>query len=302
MQQVFFSLTDMALPYEMLTAEERQLERAARSRRRETWALDEVDQRIQYRVATAVERLRQTLEDTAVAPVAATLAEETERWRTGVRSAVKQSVEIYKQLELGNKYGEEAVEKVIDKKEEVEGMSEEEAKRLKAFIRPTRGGGKITSSKRGAKSTINKRAGGAGGKNESDGAGSSAAGSSGYSAGAGNFGGASGGGWGWGPYPPPQQPYYPYMQAPWGGEGWQGSQSQYQQGRPGGGAASVTKAEKIAKYPCDNCGQTGHWSYSIECPNYETYLAKMRAKAEAAKGGKGVVALRTNTGKKKLKP
>jgi len=208
----------MALPYEMLTAEERQLERAARSRRRETWALDEVEQRIQYRVATAVERLRQTLEDTIVAPVGATLAEETERWRTGARSAVKQSVEIYKQLELGNKYGEEAVEKVIDKKEEVEGMSEEEAKRLKAFIKPTKAGGKILSSKRGAKTTVTKRGGGAGSVTGSDGAGSSGAGGSGYSAGAGNYryGGASGGGWGWGPYPPPQQPYYPYLQAPWG--------------------------------------------------------------------------------------
>ena len=150
----------MALPYEMLTAEQRQLERAARSRRRETWELDNSDQRTQYRVAAAMDQLRQTLEDAIVAPAGATLAEEIERWRTRARSAVKQSIDIYKQLELGNKYGEEAVEMVIDKKEEVEGMSEEEAKRLKAFIKPTKGGGKITSSKRGAKTQVTKRGGG----------------------------------------------------------------------------------------------------------------------------------------------
>ena len=197
----------------MLTVEQRQLERAARSRRRETWALEDSEQRIQYSVANAIDQLRQSLEDVFVAPVGATLAEETERWRMGARSAVKQSIEIYKQLELGNKYGEEAVERVIDKKEEVEGMSEEEAKRLKAFIKPARGGGKIACNKRGAKAQVSKRGGGTGG----GGAGGSSAGGrgtggGGNSSGAGDNGGGSGGGqgWGWAPYPPPQQFFYPY--------------------------------------------------------------------------------------------
>jgi len=163
----------MALPYEMLTAEERQLERAARSRRRETWALDNSEQRTQYRVAAAMDQLRQTLEDAIVAPAGATLAEETERWRTGARSAVKQSINIYKQLELGNKYGEEAVEMVIDKKEE-----EEEAKRLKAFIKPTKGGDKITSSKRGAKRQVTKGGGGGAGVNGAGGSGTGGGGNS----------------------------------------------------------------------------------------------------------------------------
>jgi hypothetical protein len=61
----------------------------------------------------------------------------------------------------------------------------------------------------------------------------------------------------------------------------------------------MSKADKVARFPCDNCGQSGHWSYNINCPNYEVYLEKQRVKAETLRAnraaGGGTVALRNNT-------
>ncbi len=74
---------------------------------------------------------------------AAILGEETERWRAGVRTAVKRSREQALQLELGVHGGEEANETVIEPKDAVERMTEEEAKRWRAFLKPKVGGGKI---------------------------------------------------------------------------------------------------------------------------------------------------------------
>ncbi len=77
---------------------------------------------------------------------AATLGEETERWKAGVRTAVKRSREQALQLELGVR-GEEAIETVIEPKDVVEGMTEEEAKRWRAFLKPKAGGGKVKGGK-----------------------------------------------------------------------------------------------------------------------------------------------------------
>ena len=119
---------------------------------------------------------------------------------------------------------------------------------------------------------------------------------------------------GWGGYYPP--PMYPYQQPQqytggWGADSWGGAGAQFQQ--PAGfqqETARISKAQKVARFPCDNCGQIGHWSYSMDCPNYDAYLAKQKAKSEAlrksggsggAGGGStsGIVALRTNPGREK---
>ena len=60
-----------------------------------------------------------------------------------MRTAVKRSREQALQLELGVHGGEEANETVIEPKDAVEGMTEEEAKRWRAFLKPNAGGGKI---------------------------------------------------------------------------------------------------------------------------------------------------------------
>jgi hypothetical protein len=59
-----------------------------------------------------------------------------------VRTAVKRSREQALQLELGV-HEEEANETFIEPKDAVEGMTEEEAKRWRAFLKPKAGGGKI---------------------------------------------------------------------------------------------------------------------------------------------------------------
>ena len=89
----------MAQPYELLTVEARQAERALRARKREAWPQTTELQRLLARAAAFNEQLFQGLEDLVVETPAATLAEETERWRAGVRTAVKRSREQALQLE-----------------------------------------------------------------------------------------------------------------------------------------------------------------------------------------------------------
>jgi hypothetical protein len=130
----------MALPIETMTMEAKQLERAKRAREWEAWPKSEEYQRLQRRAAGQTEELCQTLEDVLTAPPAATLAEETERWRIGVRAALKKGREQYKQMKLGALGGELAIKTVCEPIEEIEGMTEEELKRWKAFKKPAKGG------------------------------------------------------------------------------------------------------------------------------------------------------------------
>jgi hypothetical protein len=62
----------------------------------------------------------------------------------------------------------------------------------------------------------------------------------------------------------------------------------------------MSKADKVARFPWDNCDQSGHWSYDISCLNFEVYLEKQRVKAEAMRVNRGTaggtVALRNGTG------
>jgi hypothetical protein len=137
----------MAQPYELLTVEARQSERATRARKREAWPQSTELQRLLARAAASNEQLFQGLEDLVVETLAATLGEETERWRAGVRTAVKRAREQALQLELGVRGGEEAIETVIETKDVVEGMTEEEAKRWRAFLKTKAGGGKVKGGK-----------------------------------------------------------------------------------------------------------------------------------------------------------
>jgi hypothetical protein len=297
----------MAQPYELLTVEARQSERATRARKREAWPQNTELQRLLARAAAFNEQLFQGLEDLVVETPAATLVEETERWRIGVRMAVKRSREQALQLELGVRGGEEAVETVMEPKDVVEGMTEEEAKRWRAYLKPKAGGGKVRGGKAKPAATATSGGGASGG-------------------GASGSGAQNWGGWA----PPPMQQYpqqflpqfpqqfpqynqqaggYP-MQMQWGGEAWAGGAAgglaggaSYNAGQgntqQAGGRGGMSKADKVARFPCDNCGQSGHWSYDINCPNYEVYLEKQRVKAETLRAsraaGSGTVALRNNT-------
>jgi hypothetical protein len=110
-----------------------------------------------------------------------------------VRAAIKKGREQYKQLKLGALGGELAIETVCEPIEEVEGMTEEELKRWKAFKKQAKGGsGKMKSGNAGAKQATTATAAGEGfGEQQAEG----------------GFGGLQA--WGWGlqlpPGPPPQQ-------------------------------------------------------------------------------------------------
>jgi hypothetical protein len=207
----------MALPIETLTMEERQLERAKRAREWEAWPKGEEYQRLQHRAAGQTEDLCQKLEDLLTATQAGTLAEEMERWKDGVRAAIKKGREQYKQLKLGALGGELAIETVCEPIEEVEGMTEEELKRWKAFKKQAKdGSGKMKGGNAGAKQATTAAAAGEGfGEQQAEG----------------GFGGLQA--WGWGlqmpPGPPPQQfsGQWQYgQQMPWGNKGWSGGSQQ----------------------------------------------------------------------------
>jgi hypothetical protein len=125
----------MAQPYELLTAEQRQAERATRARKREAWPQKTELQRLLSRAAGFNEQLFQGLEDLIVETPAGTLEEEIERWKVGVRMAVKRAKEQALQLELGVRGGEAAIESVLEPKDVVEGMTEEESKRWRAYLK-----------------------------------------------------------------------------------------------------------------------------------------------------------------------
>jgi len=286
----------MAIPYELATLEQRQLDRAARARKKDSWPLDTKSQRLQQRAAGLADQLCQKLEDLLVPAPAEALAAETERWRVGVRAAIKIGREQYKQLEVGVKGGEEAVEQVCEPKLEVEGMTDEELKRWKLFNKKT-GGGKITGVRKvGAAAT----------------AATAATAAAAPAAAVPKVGGGVAPGWG-GYFLPQQYPYQQQsqfqQQGGWAADSWGGGGVQYQ--LPGSyqqDTGRASKAQKVARFPCDNCGQIGHWSYSMECPNYDVYLAKQKAKSEAMKssqksggggaaGGSGTIALRNIPGR-----
>ncbi len=52
-----------------------------------------------------------------------------------------------------------------------------------------------------------------------------------------------------------------------GGVGYSGGLGNFQQAA--GGRGGMSKADKVARFLCDNCGQSRHWSYDISCLNYE---------------------------------
>jgi hypothetical protein len=47
------------------------------------------------------------------------------------------------------------------------------------------------------------------------------------------------------------------------------------------------KGQKVARYPCDNCNEYGHWKYSPECKNYHIHLQQLAARAATMQGKAG---------------
>jgi hypothetical protein len=50
-----------------------------------------------------------------------------------------------------------------------------------------------------------------------------------------------------------------------------------------GGARAQDNNSNKRKYPCDNCGQMGHWKFQNVCPNYHMHLEQLAAKSATAR-------------------
>ena len=62
-------------------------------------------------------------------------------------------------------------------------------------------------------------------------------------------------------------------------------------GQAAPGNRSNYREQQRARFPCDNCGQMGHWRSEIVCPNYHVFLSTQQAAAAAyhnnRSGGQG---------------
>ena len=299
----------MALSFENVLKEDREMFRASTARKREAWKRDTELERLLYSTASAVATTRDEFEDAvrAAGAMAADVPEKEARLRAARRSWSRMD-EVYKRLEVAAKYGLGVAEEVFDAQTEVDGITQEQEKKLGRVLKKMEENVKEKTSRK-------RREGGL--YEELDTRGAADGGFS------GGFGGGSFGPYTaapafWDPNFTATAPGYGYGTAPvWQGYGMPpplsyGQPSQmFQQGNfnnaaAGGqdGAGQTTKAP-IAKRKtiCINCGAHDHVSYNPACTNYHIHLQQLAAKAEslrraaAAHGGiDRTVALRDGSG------
>ena len=85
-----------------------------------------------------------------------------------------------------------------------------------------------------------------------------------------------------------------YNMAPLGASG-PVMQQQQMGGQMGGGQvgnAGRGEPDRKRQFPCDNCGNYGHWRHEVSCPNFHVYLARQQAASAAFQGraGQGIQA------------
>jgi len=316
---------EMALAFEAWTAEERERARAGVARRRESWRRETELERHFSDTAAVVAEAREQQEMAVMAAVgmAVDAPGREERLRADRRLWTRLD-ECYKRLEVSAKYGVVAAERMFDTRTDVDGITQEEEKKLAKILKQLEEETKDKTGKKrkGPEGEVEKdsrgMAGGAtaygGYMQQGSGGGGQFAGAGMYSGGPpsgiqaaggnyGQFGGQYGGGWGYEPMQAAMGFGYP------AGPGWFGGWPQYGQSGQGmamgatGGGTAVTKK----KGACNNCGALDHLSYHPVCPNYSIYIQQLAAKAAAANkaaGGGGsetrTVAVRGSQGKKNI--
>ena len=121
----------MALAFETMAAEQRETARLATTRRRDAWKKDTELERHLHSTAEVTAVTRTELEDAVVA--AGLLPEEditkVAKLRAGRRAWTRMD-NMYKRLEVATKFGLTAAERLFGAQEEVEGITQEEEKRL----------------------------------------------------------------------------------------------------------------------------------------------------------------------------
>ena len=271
------------LPFEAQQPAERTVARDERRRMVESWVTGEATSRFFKYSGQSWEALKLVIEDTILDAAVINPANtgETELAKARMLHRLREShgtvSEAFKRARIGVVHGAETMEQLFDTAGADADLTEEEKKVLKGILKEKEkeGGGKWTKEKTGTGVKGNWKQGGGTGNNTNTG-GSTWANNN-WNNGGGQGNGGGGGNWtnnnnSW----TPQQ----------GGQG----QMQFS-GQAALGNRSNYREQQRARFPCDNCGQMGHWRSEIVCPNYHVFLATQQAAAAAyhnnRSGGQG---------------
>ena len=307
----------MALAFETMAAEQRETARLATTRRRDTWKRDTELERHLHSTAEVTAATRTEFEDAVVAAGLLPAEDITKeaKLRAGRRAWTRMD-NLYKRLEVATKFGLKAAERLFDAQEEVEGITQEEEKRLTKVLKQLED---ETKEKTGRKRRD---------REETDEAEYRPQENYMMYGGGGGYGQMGGGmpmqaPWGWDPAQGQGYGYGPTGGWPGFGGGpmafGQGGQIQYQ-GSSGGNSAAAGAATTgqgadkgglvNKKKICINCGSNDHISYNPICPNYSIHMQQLAAKAAniqrtAASQGQAstdrTVALRDGKGESHIK-
>ena len=261
------------LPFEAMQDAERTTARDERRRMVESWATEESFGRFCKFSGQSLEAIRLTLEDTIieVAAINPANAAEIELAKVRMLNRLREShgtvCEAFKRSRVGAKHGAETMEKLFDTAGADADLTDEEKKALKSILKDKEkdSGGKWPREKTAA-GKGNWKPGGSGWS----GPGNSGGGQGPWNQGSGFTMGGGGNSWG---------------NNNWGNQG--GGQNQQiagpaaQSGQPIQGLRPTYRDQQRARFPCDNCGQMGHWRSEIICPNYHIYLATQQVASAA---------------------
>jgi hypothetical protein len=252
---------DMAkVAAESVTEEELETKRSSRARTLAKWKKEEPLQKYTLMVGEVFTTAAEAMEDILRGLEKITIKEgelaRVEALRGTMRKAHQEVTATYTRTEIGNRLGLQALDKIFDSTESVEGLTEEEKKLMQAYLKEQQEGGGKWKKKAG--SVVAEAA---------------AAASNSYYTGYP----------GWNYY---QQPMPPHLQQQYSAM-WQPAAPVYAGGGQPQQQGAGGYANKKAKFPCDNCGQFGHWKYQPMCPNYSKHLEAMQQVAAAYRAGQG---------------
>ncbi len=250
---------------ESITEEELEAKRGSRARAMAKWKKEDTTQKFTAIIGETLTVATEAVEDVLRGLEKVTIKDEekarVEVLRGTLSKAHNDTSAKFTRTEIGNRLGLQALDKIFDASESVEGLSEEEKKLMQAYVKEQQDGGGKWKKKSGA--AVAKAA--------------TAASNSFYI-----------GFPGWNYY---QQPTAPNLQqystmwqqpgpaAAYPGNGYAGLQ--------GTGGQGNMREDKKARFPCDNCGQLGHWKYQPMYRNCSKHLEAMQQAAAAYRAGQG---------------
>ena len=267
------------MAFEARTAEQRTVDRADRRRKIEAWAADTTMKKILKDNGKTAETVQGLVEEVTVGLNAMVLEGAPAVARTRMVEQARQSHRHLQQMlvkaDVGCKYGLEAVVKLFEAREETEGLTEEQERILKAHLKEQ----EKTAKKRKGTTADDENEETAGERKVTGGGGQQLQQQQ------------------WmGSWPQLCQPYVvpqgavmmqPGYQQMGGysvghqGDGYGGGQQTGQVSGQHSGAIRAGGPEKKWRFPCNNCGNFGHWRHEVVCPNYHIYLARQQQVAAA---------------------